>query len=855
MKEQDYMNIMSSIRGEYLEEAVSWDGSERRRIRQIRRMTVSFGAVAAALAVVVGMIAYKANKDKIDTAHSDTESSMVDAPETTENLYGGHGALRQMTGNYGTVCYDDENVYSGDAKWSVKSGGKVTYMDENPCKNGLYMDGKHLLRLHDGKIFETDSFGKETELIDIEAFQFPMQIDPERIVKLRKLSDRLLCIDYNEDAQYPTLLIADLANRVAYQQENPTSCMLFPDGETSYYGFSPVTKALTHYELKTGSLTEEPLWMADEAYFDCSAAAVQNGCLYLTAKKNDGSYENPNDAPERYMVVELGSGRLRTDAVLAPDARCYVGKAFYAAEIKNGVFCLYRNDLDDSEDEKLVYSVPVDQYYDTERYGMPDMAAFLGMYESDDLIIVYLPMTSDGIPRPSKHGEDGAMIDLKTEKVLYFGENYNYSTPDDSSSSAEVTVTTAVSGGGTDTGVTGTAVSGTAAETTAKTAAQTTGAPALTAADGSNIFGGKGALTWLCGDYWADSAYVYSSDGSRFTYHSEDSVMLNYLGDLCDKKDCRHDSESCPAYHFNMRQSHPDSTDYVRNGKVEMPLHCSGDTAMWMQRGNDLYRVNMENGTETQMFRITQINGMTVGADDLYVRQIVSVTGAGGTATGKYLVTGSVGLNVPGVDPDATYMILADTVSDTQKLVAQPGPEGVDNAIGVLLAQGSAADGNFYSVKDSNVIIQFDGSFTNKKEYRLPEGELVQNTELCCVHDHVFWFKNTKEQWCSYDLNTGAFRAVRENVPVCQYEAYAPVLYWDGMFFAIRSSEDGYSRTILMFRYDWANSEEHHIQNITPLIGLWDDVRMSGNTCYVPFSTQDGTGILVTDLPEWAPRG
>ncbi|MBR3418159.1 MAG: hypothetical protein IKG82_05660, partial [Oscillospiraceae bacterium] len=453
MKEQDYMNIMGAIRGEYLEEAVSWDGSERRRIRQIRRMTVSFGAVAAALAVVVGMIAYKANRDKIDTANSDTESSTVEDIETTENLYGGHGALRQMTGNYGTACYDDENVYSGDAKWSVKSGGKVTYMSEDEIPDGLFMDGKHLLRLHDGRIFETDSFGRETELVDIASFQFPMQIEPERIVKLRKLGERLLCMDYDENAQYPTLLIADLSNKVVYQQDDPTCCTLFPDGDTSYYAFNSVTGTLVHYALKNGSLTGEQLWDADEAYFACNAAAVQDGCLYLTAKKAENGSGNTDTLPERYLVVDLSSGQLRTDAVLAPDARSYIGTAFYTAEIKNGVFCVYRNAFTDTDPEggKPVFSVPVDQYFDTERYGMPQMPDFLSIYESEEMMIVYLPMTSDGVPRPSKHGEDGAMIDLKTGKVLYFGENYNYSTPDDSSSSAEAVVTTAVSGGGTDT--------------------------------------------------------------------------------------------------------------------------------------------------------------------------------------------------------------------------------------------------------------------------------------------------------------------------------------------------------------------------------------------------------------------
>ena len=124
MKENEYMNIMSGIREEFIEEAVSWDGSERKRIRQIRRMTTGFGAVAAAIAVVVGTIADKERKDDLlaaDSQESETESVTEDK---TLNLFGGHGDIEVIKSLWCDNFYrDDDYWYDGgllEKDWNFK---------------------------------------------------------------------------------------------------------------------------------------------------------------------------------------------------------------------------------------------------------------------------------------------------------------------------------------------------------------------------------------------------------------------------------------------------------------------------------------------------------------------------------------------------------------------------------------------------------------------------------------------------------------------------------------------------------------------------------------------------------------
>ena len=810
MKEQDYMNIMGAIRGEYLEEAVSWDGSERRRIRQIRRMTVSFGAVAAALAVVVGMIAYKANRDKIDTANSDTESSIVDDPETTQNLYGGHGELRQISGANGTICYDDDYVYEGDARWSVRSGGKVVRLTEDQIPDNLFMDGENLFTVHDGQIFETDSFGKETVLIDISAFQFPMQLEPAQICGLQKLSDRLLCIEYNENAQYPTLLIADLQNSMAYQQDDPTFCALFPDSEISYYAFSAAAGTLARYELSVGSLSKESIRNMD-AYTDFGTFAVRDGKFYTTAKQYQIGEADPETMPEQYLSVDLKTGEV-TEETFSLSERICAGNAFIRSAYENGKFCLYRRGLD-RMNEQLVFSVPFEQYLDTAKYGTPDVPSFLSVYESDDMIIAHLPLMCNDIPCPAKHGEDGVLIDLKTGKVLYYGDNYDYSTPDDSSL-AEGIVTTVISGG---TGVTGTGTSagGTGTETTAKAAAQTTAAAGFTVADGANVFGGSGRLFALGNGFWRDNREVYEIGQSGSRYTADANGNLTRAGVVCRKAGCNHDNESCPFFHYNIEgiRSNPNSTAYDGQNASLLSSANLLRNEMWIRRGRTLYRVNQNTGDETAVLQITQIENMTLTDNDLEIFSISELSGRGGTATGKYLLNCGVGLDVAGRDPDAIYLILADMNSGTQRLVAKVGSEGSDSD-GIMWGnqhQDLADSADVFVLQNDNVLLRFDSGMNRIGSYTIPaaDGEKPCANAWCVVRN-VMWYLNEKGQWCSFDLNTRTVTVVKENAGVVFHEQGSPECFcFDelGMFFAVTDQ-----RKLMMFRYDMADSEVTNVE-------------------------------------------
>ena len=104
MKENDYMKWMEGIHEEYLVEAASWTGNERRHIRMMRRYAAGMGSVAAALAVVIGGIAYT-NRKMPDIANGGIPDG--------QNFLGGKGALH---------CFVEGNPnetesYSADRIW------------------------------------------------------------------------------------------------------------------------------------------------------------------------------------------------------------------------------------------------------------------------------------------------------------------------------------------------------------------------------------------------------------------------------------------------------------------------------------------------------------------------------------------------------------------------------------------------------------------------------------------------------------------------------------------------------------------------------------------------------------------
>ena len=396
MKEQDYMNIMGAIRGEYLEEAVSWDGSERRRIRQIRRMTVSFGAVAAALAVVIGMIAYKANKDRIEIANSVPESSIVSTPDESSqvpvieqetNLFGGHGELRRVKDARGDIFYDDEYVYMGTNKVSLLQSGKYIPMDDSEIPKGLMSDGKTLFRLHDGKLFETDSYGNETELMNLADYQLPNAGENAQILIAKKISSRMLVILYGQpDWSAAEYLVVDLQNKQVLKMKQGLSG-LTEISETSFYALDYTDGSLYRISLNNGELLEEnvlgPIYQQEDTPVGVESAKLDGKQLYMIVR--DETYSGGEPAA-RHVVRDLATGKM-AETEFPQNQNAYLGSALIRTGVEDGRLAAYRSNPDLSNEMRILY-LPFADYIDTQTYGTPDLRLGGMLFESAELVIL-----------------------------------------------------------------------------------------------------------------------------------------------------------------------------------------------------------------------------------------------------------------------------------------------------------------------------------------------------------------------------------------------------------------------------------------------------------------------------------
>ena len=433
MKEQDYMNIMGAIRGEYLEEAVSWDGSERRRIRQIRRMTVSFGAVAAALAIVVGMIAYKANKDKIPVADSVPDSSMTDETEKTQNMFGGHGEISVFPGQaMGDFFRDDEYWYHNGEKWSVNSGGRTVPFDITEKVTGFFSDGKEMFRLHEDKIYALDSYGKETLLVDMSGWQ-DLRPDPENVFRIERLGSTLLFESLEDGAQFARKVAVNLNNGEAQEVPNPavSSCYAIPEG--GFYGFGSIVGTFRRYDADGQPVGEDALWNPQDlgSLFNVYSDGRK---LYAVWAADDhvSEYYDLAKAPKTYSVFDPETG-VQNDYDLGVCECVLTQNMLYQIKLEEGLFNVYRSALD-LTDKKLVYSIPVQELFDLEDEAELTMD-MLELCEAGDTLVItlpYRPLISPPEHYPTHHGEEGVRIGLNTGRALYFGRNYGLGTDESS---------------------------------------------------------------------------------------------------------------------------------------------------------------------------------------------------------------------------------------------------------------------------------------------------------------------------------------------------------------------------------------------------------------------------------------
>ena len=235
MKEKDYMNVMYNIREEYIEEAISWDGAERRRSRSIHRMTMSVGAIAAAIAVTIGVIAYTA-KNTNELLPADSDSA-----EDGRNIFGGHGELTPYLSTGGAAFFrDDECWYRGSYltmseyllsstpnyqydKWSV-NGGKINGICDDPActhsegsgcpvsryfsktNNGRLMtDGEKLYVARANKLYVTDSYGNETLFFEFGDDPMDQEFQPDQafIDRIQALGNGYYLINTRDDEMDP----------------------------------------------------------------------------------------------------------------------------------------------------------------------------------------------------------------------------------------------------------------------------------------------------------------------------------------------------------------------------------------------------------------------------------------------------------------------------------------------------------------------------------------------------------------------------------------------------------------------------------------------------------------------------
>ncbi|MBR6718052.1 MAG: hypothetical protein IKI77_06875 [Oscillospiraceae bacterium] len=419
MKEQDYMNIMSTIRAEYIEEAISWDGAERRRIRQIRRMTASFGAVAAAVAIVVGVVAYKEHTKKPDIATSEAESSIAEETEQTENIFGGQGELRIHSAVFGKIYFqDDAYWYHNGLRWSA-GGGISTYYEE-PA--GFFADSTQMYRVHDDKIFTLDSFGKETLLVDASEWQ-DIRPETDQVLSVKKEGDSLL-FSLDTMSQYPEIVVVNLKTGEAQTLVDSSLSETFGGDADGFYAFNWDAGNFYHFD-PSGNITgNEPVFaLADDQHL-CSAAFADD-TIYAIYQKYDEARHDFNE--QLYLVTcNLKTDQISMEKPLSAGCSVLSDQNCYRAAFEDGKFNVYKSPITLIE-QNIVrkYSVTADEIWELTGQALPNLID-LDITEPDDTMIMTFPEQMDnGELCVTKHGEEGVMIDTNTGKVLYFGRNYN----------------------------------------------------------------------------------------------------------------------------------------------------------------------------------------------------------------------------------------------------------------------------------------------------------------------------------------------------------------------------------------------------------------------------------------------
>ena len=325
MKEKDYMETMQHIRREYIDEAMKWDGSERRRSRIIRRMTLGIGAIAAAIAVAVGVIAYGAKGRELRPANSEL------LQDSEQNFLGGYGEIRGYLGSGDmTVLCDRSRTYFQRNPYDLTAytdgGDKIEFMTEN-C--GVLTDGERLYSADGLSLSVIDSRGAKSDFFTLTEdcpgyLLIQNSVSIFRFTAVQHLSGDYYAISYDapldSSAVYHTV-IYDAQQKKTVTASSLQDICAAPDGSGWYdHGITNVADSILRYRFSDPK-NYEAVYRRE---LDQNTAETI-GDYTVSGDKICYTLNGPSSSGFAYEQYDMQTGETKTLFRSESDTRCFIG--------------------------------------------------------------------------------------------------------------------------------------------------------------------------------------------------------------------------------------------------------------------------------------------------------------------------------------------------------------------------------------------------------------------------------------------------------------------------------------------------------------------------------------------------
>ncbi|HAG12994.1 MAG TPA: hypothetical protein DCG49_03935 [Ruminococcus sp.] len=794
MNEKEYMKMMYGIREEYIEEAIAWDGAERRRGRLIHRMTMSVGAIAAAIAVTIGIIAYNA-RDKHDLLPADSNLE-----EQNLNLLGGHGSIQPYLSTDGEMFFrDDDCWYHNAEKWSV-NGGLITSICDIPnCKhdagadcaisrnfsfetgNQLLTDGEQLFAAHQNTLYLTDSYGKESPFFTYNTDQNgqPVPADAIAIAAIQHLGGDCYLITVN-DSRSPAFAMG----------ENSAASGELQDAARSTYGktadgvlsslppyaphtvlFNAKDQSVNDY---TGSADIKPDGSGEGFY----ALTSQPDQIHMLHYRFD-DLEHPEtyfstlpDQPNTEIDYRIVQWKWTEDSGLFYETDTHdlamhdthntvanfaangnaasYGYSYMDPYSDGSMYCIvYESGADQKDltlydtsdglaENRVLYAARMETLWGSDFPNEAERPE-LHLLRTDDTVMFLLPKTG-------LNGEEYVICNTESGEVKYAGHHVSGDFEDAVQTSVSVVSGTAT---GTATGTTGTGTTATTAsanaDTTAATVSETTASATNTVttapaenirAEETNVLGGVGAIRFVSSrTELFDDRYMYYIEAGKRGLLGDN---ITFTERICHRDGCSHSDDSCVEYRLK---------NLSLNGEIMTDQHH-----MYHIYRNQLSVMDPET-LQFRTFYTFPDNGM-----------IHNIESFRNPATGQYDKCFIYSFDN---NSSAHFTIIDINTGAATEPVTPQSPDTPDIP-DWMLAKPDQTGGRYIwtCCSDAVTLIRLDPFTGETAEFHLPDGMRLSslgyaNTPNWYPADNLIWFVDGQSgAWYCYHPETNSARAI-----------------------------------------------------------------------------------------------